>query len=173
MDRSKNIGFIGLGSMGEGMALNLAKKNFSLVLFDINKDKYESSSDYGCTIVNSSAEVIKNASTIFTVLPGPKEVEEVILDSDGIIDNSNPGDLIVDFSTVLPETSDNLFNACKSKEVSFVDSPIGRLAKNAWDVSSMFMIGAKEEDLSRIKPFLEAMGTTLSSLWGTRSWYKN
>jgi|TARA_B100001079_G_C16248947_1_gene442411 3-hydroxyisobutyrate dehydrogenase-like beta-hydroxyacid dehydrogenase len=35
------------------------------------------------------------------------------------------------------------------------------------------MIGAKEEDLSRIKPFLEAMGTTLSSLWGTRSWYKN
>ena len=57
--------------------------------------------------------------------------------------------------------SDNLFNACKSKEVSFVDSPIGRLAKNVWEGTSMFMIGAKEEDLSRIKPFLEAMGTTL------------
>ena len=104
---------------------------------------------------------------------GNKEVEEVILDAEGLLANSFPRDLIVDFSTVLPETSDNLFNACKSKEVSFVDSPIGRLAKNAWDGSSMFMIGAKEEDLSRIKPFLEAMGTTLSSLWGTRSWYKN
>jgi len=161
MTRSKNIGFIGLGSMGEGMALNLAKKKISLVLFDINKDKYESFSNYGCTIVNSSAEVIKNASTIFTVLPGPKEVEEVILDAEGLLANSLPGDLIVDFSTVLPETSDNLFNACKSKEVSFVDSPIGRLAKNAWDGTSMFMIGAKEIDYSRIKPFLEAMGTTL------------
>ena len=78
MERSKAIGFIGLGSMGEGMALNLAKKNFSLVLYDINKDKYEKFSDFECSIANSKAEVVKNASTIFTVLPGPKEVEEVI-----------------------------------------------------------------------------------------------
>ncbi len=161
MERSKAIGFIGLGSMGEGMALNLAKKNFSLVLYDINKDKYERFSDFECSIANSKAEVVKNASTIFTVLPGPKEVEEVILATDGILENSRQGDLIVDFSTVLPETSDNLFNACKSKEVSFIDSPIGRLAKNAWEGTSMFMIGAKEDDYSKIRPFLEAMGTTL------------
>ena len=161
MERSKAIGFIGLGSMGEGMALNLAKKNFSLVLYDINKDKYERFSDFECSIANSKAEVVKNASTIFTVLPGPKEVEEVILGTDGILENSHQGDLIVDFSTVLPETSDNLFNACKSKEVSFIDSPIGRLAKNAWEGTSMFMIGAKEDDYSKIRPFLEAMGTTL------------
>ncbi len=67
----------------------------------------------------------------------------------------------MDLSTVLPDTSDKLAAACAAKDVSFVDAPIGRLAQHAWEGTSMFMVGAHEDDFLKIRPQLEAMGTTI------------
>jgi 4-hydroxybutyrate dehydrogenase/sulfolactaldehyde 3-reductase len=159
--RDKNTGFIGLGAMGEGMALNLARKQFSLVLHDIRPESYGGFLEFGSIAKSSPAKVMHEAATVLTVLPGPKEVTEVILGSDGLLENAVAGDVIVDLSTVLPETSDKLALACADKGVSFVDAPIGRLAQHAWEGNSMFMVGATEQDFARIKPHLEAMGTTI------------
>ena len=161
MERDERTGFIGLGAMGEGMALNLARKQFSLVLYDTRSEQYGNFSEFGSVPANSSAEVMRKAATVLTVLPGPKEVEEVILGSDGLLDNAVAGDVIMDLSTVLPETSDKLAAACAARGVSFVDAPIGRLAQHAWEGTSMFMVGAHKEDFIRIRPQLEAMGTTI------------
>jgi len=161
MRRNETTGFIGLGAMGEGMALNLARKQFSLVLYDVRPESYRGFSDFGSVATSSPAEVMKQAAIVLTVLPGPQEVTEVILGSDGLLDNAIAGDAIIDLSTVLPETSDTLASACAEKGVSFVDAPIGRLAQHAWEGTSMFMVGATEQDFSRIKPHLEAMGTTI------------
>ena len=161
MDRDEKTGFIGLGSMGEGMALNLARKQFSLVLYDTREVQYRGFSEFGSEPAGSPAEVMREAATVLTVLPGPKEVEEVILGADGLLDNAVAGDVIMDLSTVLPDTSDRLAAACAAKGVSFVDAPIGRLAQHAWEGASMFMVGAHEEDFLKIRPQLEAMGTTI------------
>ncbi|MDG2077629.1 MAG: NAD(P)-binding domain-containing protein [Arenicellales bacterium] len=161
MDRNEKTGFIGLGSMGEGMALNLARKQFSLVLYDTRSDQYRGFSEFGSVSVGSPSEVMRKAATVLTVLPGPKEVEEVILGADGLLDHAVAGDVIMDLSTVLPDTSDRLAAACAAKGVSFVDAPIGRLAQHAWEGTSMFMVGAHKKDFVKIKSQLEAMGTTI------------
>ena len=108
MNRQQNTGFIGLGSMGEGMALNLARKDFSLVLFDTRPDQYQRFEEFGSIKASSSGEVMCQASTVLTVLPGPREVTEVILGSGGLLEHASPGDMLVDLSTVLPDTSDRL-----------------------------------------------------------------
>ena len=138
MDRNEKTGFIGLGSMGEGMALNLARKQFSLVLYDTRPDQYRGFSEFGSMSVGAPSEVMRKAATVLTVLPGPKEVEEVILGADGLLDHAVAGDVIMDLSTVLPDTSDRLAAACAAKGVSFVDAPIGRLAQHAWEGTSMW-----------------------------------
>lgn len=159
--RHQNTGFIGLGTMGEGMALNLARKQFYLVLYDIRPEVYRGFSEFDSILTNSPAEVIDKAATVLTVLPGPTEVTEVILGTNGLLDNAVAGDVIIDLSTVLPETSDTLASACAKKGVSFVDAPIGRLAQHAWEGTSMFMVGATDQDFVQIKPHLEAMGTKI------------
>ena len=169
MNREQNTGFIGLGSMGEGMALNLARKDFSLVLFDTRPGQYQRFEEFGSIKASSSGEVMRQASTVLTVLPGPREVTEVILGSGGLLEHASPGDMIVDLSTVLPDTSDRLSEACRVKGVSFIDAPIGRLSQHAWEGTSMFMIGAEENDLARVNPLLEAMGNTLIHCGGPGS----
>lgn len=154
-------GFIGLGAMGKGMALNLARKQFRLVLHDARPEAYEGFDEFGSEPVADVATVAKNCDTVLTVLPGPREVESVILGTDGLLENAVPGDLIVDLSTVLPETTDKLAEACRAKGVGFVDAPIGRLAQHAWEGTSMFMVGAETSDMERVRPQLEAMGTTI------------
>ena len=72
MDRNEKTGFIGLGSMGEGMALNLARKQFSLVLYDTRSDQYRGFSEFGSVQVGSPAEVTGEAATVLTVLAGAK-----------------------------------------------------------------------------------------------------
>ena len=68
---------------------------------------------------------------------------------------------MVDMSTVSPETTDALAQMAADKGCSFVDAPVGRLAQHADKGESLFMVGASDKDYARIKPMLEAMGTTL------------
>ena len=103
----KKIGFVGLGRMGKSMALNLARKGFELAVFDINPAPMQSFTEFNkCRQAVDANDAIKDTNIAITVLPGPKEVEAVVLGSNGIIENLPVGSIIMDQSTVLPETSD-------------------------------------------------------------------
>ena len=67
----------------------------------------------------------------------------------------------MDLSTVDPVTTDKLSVALAAKGMSMVDSPIGRLASHAERGECLFMVGASDDDFSRVKPLLQAMGTTI------------
>jgi 3-hydroxyisobutyrate dehydrogenase len=75
MDRNEKTGFIGLGSMGEGMALNLARKQFPLVLYDTRVDQYRGFSEYGSEPVGSPAEVMREAATVLLFCQGQKKLK--------------------------------------------------------------------------------------------------
>jgi 4-hydroxybutyrate dehydrogenase/sulfolactaldehyde 3-reductase len=67
----------------------------------------------------------------------------------------------MDMSTVLPETTDRLAEAAKARGLAFVDAPVGRMASAAERGESLFMVGASDRDFARVKPLLDAMGTTI------------
>jgi 4-hydroxybutyrate dehydrogenase/sulfolactaldehyde 3-reductase len=155
------IGFIGLGRMGRGMASNLCRKGFDLVVYDINAEAVQALVKLDARAAGSIAEASKNVDVIITMLPNSAIVQEAVAGQNGILANARAGTIVMDMSTVAPEVTDQLAAATKAKGSSFVDAPVGRLASHADRGESLFMVGGAENDFARVKPLLEAMGTTI------------
>lgn len=159
--RNETIGFIGLGAMGRGMATNCAKKGFNLVVLDIKPEPVQALVKAGATAAKDLADLSKRCSIIITVLPTGKEVAEICWGAGGIFDHAKPGTLVMDLSTIAPEDTDRLHAEAKKRGFKAVDAPIGRLAWHADRGESLFMVGAEPDDFARVKPLLDAMGTTV------------
>lgn len=158
---TSTVGFIGLGAMGQPMAANLAKKGNDLVVFDISQDRIPALRDLGASVAGSVAEVAEQADIVVTMVPDSPQVDSVILGPDGVLEAGRAGQLVMDMSTVDPETTDKVAAALKKAGRAFVDAPVGRLVTNAEAGTSLFMVGAEADDLERVRPLLEAMGDTI------------
>ncbi len=157
----ETIGFIGLGRMGRPMASNLCRKGFRLVVNDIDLAVMQELENLQARAAATVAEVASQSGVVITMLPNSAVVRDVIGGPDGVLANLQPGTVILDMSTVSPETSDELAGAAKMRGIGFVDAPVGRLASHADRGESLFMVGGTAEDFARVKPLLNAMGTTV------------
>lgn len=157
----ETIGFIGLGRMGRPMASNLRRKGFDLVVHDVNTEAVDALVALGAARGVSVADVASRATMIITMLPNSSIVADVVLGAGGILSAARPGSLIMDMSTVDPGTTDTVAANCKNRGLHFVDAPVGRLASHADAGQSLFMVGATSGDFDRVKPMLEAMGSTI------------
>ena len=160
------IGFIGLGNMGRPMASNLCRKGWQLVAFDINQDAVRTLEGLGARSASDVASVGAQGEIVFTMLPTTASVEEVVGGSSGLIASVRPGAVIVDMSTIDPLVTDRLANAAAAKGIGFADAPVGRLASHAERGECLFMVGADADTFARVKPPLEAMGTTIHHCGG-------
>ena len=158
MDR---IGFIGLGRMGRPMASNLRKKGFELLVHDVNPEPVQVLAKLGAKTAGSAAEVIKGSDVIVTMLPSSVEVEAVALGGEGILAHGRAGQLLMDMSTIDPAATERIAKTLAGKGIAMVDAPVGRLAAHADRGESLFMVGGAEADFRRIRPLLDAMGTTI------------
>lgn len=171
----ETIGFIGLGRMGRPMASNLCRKGFRLLVHDINREAVTALEGLDARAASSVAEVASQSDVVLTMLPNSAIVETVIAGADGVLAHSrlgrlgnlgNLGNLIMDMSTIDPLVTDRLAAAAVAKGCAFVDAPVGRLASHAERGECLFMVGATDESLSRVRPLLEAMGTTIHHCGG-------
>ena len=159
--QDETIGFIGLGAMGKGMAANCVKKGFKLVVHDIRPEPVSELAALGAASAGSVQELAPQCSTVITVLPTGREVDEAIMGAEGVLAHAEPGTLVVDLSTIDPETTDKLHDTAKAAGCRAIDAPIGRLAWHADRGESLFMVGGDREDFEAVRPLLEAMGTTI------------
>jgi 4-hydroxybutyrate dehydrogenase/sulfolactaldehyde 3-reductase len=90
----------------------------------------------------------------------------VLLGAGGVLARLRPGAAVMDMSTVDPLLTDRVAAAAAEKGIAFVDAPVGRLAAHAERGESLFMVGATAEAFARVKPLLEAMGTTIHHCGG-------
>lgn len=158
---SEIIGFVGLGAMGLPMASNLVRKGFSVIGYDIDPGKVNRLVALGAQAGGSVAATAAEASIVVTILPATKEVEEVVLGAQGVLPNMKKGSLLLEMSTIDPRGTDGVIKACETQGVAFVDAPVGRLASHAERGESLFMVGGTEDDVARVRPLLDAMGTTI------------
>ena len=127
----ETIGFIGLGAMGKGMASNCARKGFKLVVHDIRPEPVADLVALGAASAQSVQELSAQCSTIITVLPTGREVDEIVMGPNGVFSHAQPNTLVVDLSTIDPETTDKLHHTAKAGSFRAIDAPIGRLAWHA------------------------------------------
>jgi 4-hydroxybutyrate dehydrogenase/sulfolactaldehyde 3-reductase len=159
------IGFIGLGNMGLPMAANLARKGFSLRVYDVKREPVQALEALGA---ERAVDVrgVAAADVIFTMLPDSASVLEVVGGRGGLIEHGRAGQTIVDMSTIDPRVTDRLAAEAAASGLAFADAPVGRLASHAARGESLFMVGAAPDTFARIKPMLDAMGTTVHHCGG-------
>ena len=158
----EKIGFIGLGRMGLPMAANIIKGGYTVLCYDVVISQLDAAAEKGGQICSSIAEVTQNADILITMLPNSAIAREVIAGpADSILDSAKAGQLVMDMSTVSPETTDFIAASCAEKKVDFVDAPVGRLASHADNGQSLFMVGASTAGFARVRPLLELMGSDI------------
>jgi 4-hydroxybutyrate dehydrogenase/sulfolactaldehyde 3-reductase len=160
------VGFIGLGKMGKGMASNLCRKGFDLIVYDINAAAVKDLVVLGARAAGNTGEASRNVDVVVTMLPNSEIVLETVNGPDGVLANARPGTIVMDMSTVRPEATDCLAEEAKKRGMSFVDAPVGRLASHADRGESLFMVGASSKDFELVLPLLQAMGTTIHHCGG-------
>ncbi|HUE89803.1 MAG TPA: NAD(P)-binding domain-containing protein [Vicinamibacterales bacterium] len=160
------IGFIGLGNMGRPMATNLCRKGFSVIVCDIQPGPVHVLEQAGARSAVSCAAVAAESDIVFTMLPDSAIVADVVAGNDGVLAHLAPGSVIVDMSTIDPLVTDRLAVATEAKGSAFVDAPVGRLASHAARGECLFMVGAADDAFARVRPLLEAMGTTIHHCGG-------
>jgi 4-hydroxybutyrate dehydrogenase/sulfolactaldehyde 3-reductase len=148
------------------MASNLCRKGFRLVVHDVNADAVRSLETLQAQRASSASDVAKSSDVVLTMLPDSRVVEAVISREGGVLAGAREGTLLMDMSTIDPLVTDRLAAAARAKGCSFVDAPVGRLAWHADRGECLFMVGAADEDFGRVKPLLEAMGTTIHHCGG-------
>jgi len=153
------VGFIGLGRMGRPMASNLQRKGFATLVHDLNPEGVAALASVGGRAAGSAAEVAAGADIVFTMLPASAEVRAVVLGE--VMPHARPGAIVVDMSTIDPLATDEVAAALEAHGFGFVDAPVGRLASHADRGESLFMVGASDEAFGRVRPMLEAMGSTI------------
>lgn len=164
----RKIGFIGLGEMGHGMAMNLLTKNGQLAVFDIDSSRATELQKHGAEVYETATGLAQACDLLFLCLPSSKVVESLLFSDDGLSSTgSNTGLVreqvagkltIIDTTTLPGSDALSLAERCAEKGVHYYDSPISGLPKRAIDGSLTIMFGGAEEVFTEIRPYLEMMG---------------
>ncbi len=151
------VGFIGLGLMGSPMAKNIARKGFSLSVYNRSPEKTIGFEGMA-TICESPAEAARNSEIIVTMVTGPDDVKEICLGKNGIVEGSKSGTIVIDMSTIGPEAAREICNELKSKGIQFIDAPVTGSTPRAISGELTIFAGGDESSFVKAKPVLESMG---------------
>jgi 3-hydroxyisobutyrate dehydrogenase len=155
------IGFVGLGTIGGAIAKNILKSGYPLMVHDIRPAAIQRLVDEGCQGAQSAAEVARHCRIVFTSLPGPPEVEEVALGSDGLLHGVHAGSTYVDLSSSNPNLIKRIAAEFQSRGAQVMDAPliVGKngIANRSVQVLASGPYGAYEQ----VKPLLDIFGNTV------------
>jgi 3-hydroxyisobutyrate dehydrogenase len=152
------LGFIGLGTMGAGMAANLQKAGHRLVVHDSRRAAATPFLDAGALWAETPRAVAEAADVVFTSLPGPKEVEAVALGPDGLLGAMRPGGAYFDLSTNSPSLVRRIHAAFAERGADMLDAPVSGGPRGARSGQLALWVGGERAAFDRHKGLLDAMG---------------
>ncbi|MCG3717508.1 NAD(P)-binding domain-containing protein, partial [Aliarcobacter butzleri] len=120
----KKIAFIGVGVMGKFMVSNLLKNGFEVSIYVRNKAKVEDSIKEGAIFCETIKECVQNKDAIITIVGYPKDVEEVYLSQEGIINSASQNSYLIDMTTTTPTLSIKIHEEAKKKNLKALDAPV-------------------------------------------------
>jgi 3-hydroxyisobutyrate dehydrogenase-like beta-hydroxyacid dehydrogenase len=159
----KKIGFIGLGSMGLPMALNLCKAGYEVLVCSGNKESEQRILDAGGIRVPSFKDMAFQSEVLITIVPADKEIVELYLSDDGILDNAKDGLICIDMTSAKGSTKQMVADdiAKKSRKVRFADAPVSGGVTGAESGTLTIMVGCEKELYDDMTEVLSAMGKKL------------
>lgn len=163
MNSTQQLGFVGLGVMGEPICRNMTRSGQGqMTVFDLNPAPVERLVKTGAQAAASVADVAHRSDILFLSLPGGNEVEQTIMAKDGVLTHGRPGLTVVDMSTCPVATARKLASALGEKGMHFADAPVARTRQAAEDGTLSIMVGGDAQTFGRIRPLLAAAATDIT-----------
>jgi len=153
----KNVGIVGLGDMGLGMAKNILAGGFPLSGFDLRDGRLAELAKAGGTPASSARQVGEASNVAFVMVLNGDQVKQAVLGPDGLLDGMSPGDTIIVSATINPVEVRELVGPLAEKGVALVDSPVSGGKSGAEDGALTLMTAAKADVLEDNRAVLESV----------------
>jgi 2-hydroxy-3-oxopropionate reductase len=155
------IGFIGLGVMGRPMAEHLVRAGHEVTVHNRSEEPVQALVSAGAKAGGSAAGAAAGADVVITMVPDSPDVEDVVLGSDGVLSAARDGLLLIDMSTIRPDTARLVGEAARARGVRFLDAPVSGGEVGAVEATLSIMVGGAAEDFQAALPVLQVLGRTV------------
>ncbi|MDA7965351.1 NAD(P)-dependent oxidoreductase [Ruegeria sp.] len=152
------IGFIGIGTMGGPAALNLIKGGHDLTVCDLDPKRAEQHLALGATWADTPKAAAQGADIVFTMVFGPKQIEQLVGGEDGLLSAMSSGQIWVDMTTNKPAFVQELASTFADIGVQLIDAPVTGAVDGARTGNMPQFAGGDEATVERIRPVMELMG---------------
>ena len=153
----RNLGFIGVGLMGHGMAKNLLKQGHAMTLLDHpGNQPVDDLKIMGARVAASAKEVARAADVVFMCVTGSPQVEACVYGTDGLLEGLREGAVVVDATTADPVSTVKVAAAVQARGGRYVDAPMTRTSQHAEDGCVNTMIGGDAATIAIVRPLIQA-----------------
>ncbi len=159
---NERIGWIGTGVMGQSMCSHILKAGYKVSVYTRTKNKADKLIQQGAEWCSNPKEVAEKSDIIFAIVGFPKDVEEVFLGENGILNGAKEGSIIVDMTTSEPTLAQKIYEDAKKKGVSSIDAPVSGGDVGAREGTLAIMTGGDKEIFEKVLPFFELMGKNIA-----------
>ncbi|PWR13611.1 2-hydroxy-3-oxopropionate reductase [Micromonospora sicca] len=156
------LAFIGLGIMGTPMAEHLVRAGFDVTGYNRSPAKTRRLVEAGGRAANSIEEAVADADIVCVMVPDSPDVREVLAGTGGVFDTARPGTLVIDFSSIRPDVSNELWHQAKAKGFRLLDAPVSGGQAGAVNATLSIMVGGEVADVEAAQPVLQAVGKTIA-----------
>jgi 3-hydroxyisobutyrate dehydrogenase len=164
-ERSTPLGFIGIGAMGLPMIRRLLAAGHCVTVYDLVAERLAAAKDAGAIAAENPAAVARAAEIVFLCLTDGAAVETVILGAEGVSSVAAPHNIVVDFSSIPPDSTRSIATKLKATNgMSWIDAPVSGGPIGATNGTLAVMAGGDEADLERVKPYVLKMSKRLTRM---------
>ena len=154
----KDIGFIGIGTMGKGMVENLLKNGFNVFAYNRTRSKAEAIKHKHFNIVDNPKELPEKTWAIVTCVSNDDALKEVLFSKNGVFQALTAKNILIDCGTTSSELTKKIYDKAKEKNAEFLDAPMTGSKLGAESGQILFMVGGNKKVFEKCMPLWNAMG---------------
>ena len=157
------IGLIGLGNLGNPMAVSALTAGYPMIVHSLDKREADNLLASGAAWVDSAAEVGAQSDVVITVLPGPRQVRDIMIGSGGVLEKMKRGSTFIDMSTSSVDVANEIKALADTRGVAVMEAPVSFLAKapigaSRNSASLQIFVGGSKESFDAHLPLFRALG---------------
>lgn len=164
--QAKKIGWIGTGVMGNAMCGHLIAAGHKLSVYNRTRAKTDNLVAEGALWCDNPQDVARQSEVVFTMVGFPRDVEAVILGSDGLLATMPQGAILVDMTTSSPDVACSLFQAAQNRSIEALDAPVSGGDIGARNATLAIMVGGSRAAYDDVLPLFEIMGENIAYMGG-------
>ena len=162
----KQIGIIGAGAMGKGIAANCQKAGYNVTAFkrtiDENDEKITYLREHGVAITTDLQEIFSSSDILLTCLSDSPTMESLMLGEDGLLASSSETiKVVIDFTTALPDSTQKIAGLLEKKGIAMLDAPMTRGPKQAEEGTINLVVGGPQQVFETYRPLLESVSACI------------